>query len=181
MDAIARVITRTSEVIVVTLMFAITILVSAETIARYGFDSSFYITNEVCVILLVWIGYVGCSLAIKEGGHAAFEVMQGKLSKWLQVKRSWILMLCNLLVAVFAVFLFVTGIPVTLNAIHEHAPASGISQFWMFVAAPVGAFLMLFQLLMLIRVNVADILSKTATKPGEEVVDGRVKDLRDIY
>ncbi len=180
MDAIARIITKISEVIVVTLMFAITIFVSAETIARYGFDSSFYITNEVCVILLVWIGYVGCSLAIKEGGHAAFEVLQGKLSTWLRIKRSWILMLCNLLVGIFTVFLFATGIPVTLNAIHEYAPASGISQFWMFVAAPVGAFLMLFQLMMLIRGNVADIRSKTS-QSSKEAVDGRVKDLRDIY
>ena len=181
MDALARVITKVSEVVVISFMLAATVLVSAETIARYGFASSFFVTNEVCVILLVWIGYVGCSLAIKEGGHAAFEVLQGKLSHWLRCKRSWIVMLCNLLVAVFAVFLFVTGIPVTLNAMHEYAPASGISQFWMFVAAPVGAVLMLFQLLMLIRANLRDIGSKGETKPREDLVDGRVKDLRDIY
>ncbi len=181
MDAIARVITKMSEVIVISFMLAATILVAAETIARYGFDSSFFITNEVCVILLVWIGYIGCSLALKEGGHAAFEVLQGHLSNWLGFKRSWIVMLCNVLIAVFAVFLFVTGIPVTLNAIHEHAPASGISQFWMFVAAPVGAVLMLFQLLMLIRANLNDIASKSEPKAGEELVDGRVKELRDIY
>jgi C4-dicarboxylate transporter DctQ subunit len=181
MDAIARVVTKGSEILVVLCMFAITLLVSAETIARYGFDSSFYITNEVCVILLVWIGYVGSSLAIRQGGHAAFEALQGKLGRWFGVERAWILALCNLLVAVFAGFLLVTGIPVTLNAVHEYAPASGISQLWMFVAAPVGACLMLFQLAMLLRANLAQVLAAPGATSGGDPPGGRLTDLRDVY
>ncbi len=179
MDTVARAVTRASEVIVIAFMFSITLLVSAETIARYVFTSSFYITNEISVILLVWIGYVGCSLAIRQGGHAAFEVLQGPLSRWLNVRQQVIAIICHMLVAVFAVFLCVTGIPTALDALAEYAPASGISQFWMFIAAPVGAVLMLFQLFMLIRANWRS--WRLALGPDGNAADGRVSELRDIY
>jgi len=178
MDSIARAVTTVSQAIVIACMLVITLLVSAETIARYVFFSSFYVTNEVAVILLVWIGYVGCSLAIKEGGHAAFEVLQRHLSRWIGIRRHSILIVCNVLIAVFALFLFVTGIPISLDAIGEHAPASGISQFWMFIAAPIGALLMLFQLAMLIRANLA---GRAPADGTGEVADARAKELRDIY
>jgi len=154
-------VTRATEVIVAGLMIVILLLVPTETVFRYAFGRSLYIVNELSTFLLVWIGLIGCSLAIRYGGHAAFQLLQGRLARLLGINPVWLAIACQALTFVFALALLITGVTVAQDKLNVYNPTLGISMFWVFLAVPVGATMMIFQAAMLVRAGIRN-MSRTA-------------------
>src|SRR3546814_379287 len=58
------------------LMLVMTILVFANVVLRYLFNSSLTWVEELTRYMMIWVAYLGAGLALRAGTHVAVEVLQ---------------------------------------------------------------------------------------------------------
>ena len=109
---------------------------------RYVMQSPFMWTEEAARYLLVWMGFVAVSIALRRGRHIRIEILD-KMAPAKLVR--WIDFLVDALIAYFFIVLFRQGYLMTVNSIMS-AATMGMSMKWVLAAVPVGAALTLIQL-----------------------------------
>lgn len=111
---------------------------------RYVMKSPFMWTEELARFLLVWMGFVAISIALRQRKHIKIEVLE-------KITSAGVVKVTNYLVDGFiAVFLAVflrQGFLLAQNNIMM-AATMDISMFWIILALPVSAVLAIIQLLL---------------------------------
>jgi TRAP-type C4-dicarboxylate transport system permease small subunit len=77
-------INRFVELLVVSLLLFLSILMVLAVFYRYGLNSSIYWSDEVSKILLVFIAFLGSTVAYKHKAHIGIDILAEKLSKKLK-------------------------------------------------------------------------------------------------
>lgn len=122
-------------------------LISAATILfinvvlRYFFESGIVWAEEYTRYAIIWITFIGGSVAVREGEHLAvtalLEVMDEKRGRYLRFFAT----LCSV---AFSAFLAVWGTILTLSIRQtgQVTPSMEIPSYWVYVAIPLGGALM---------------------------------------
>lgn len=161
------------------------ILVSAlQVIYRYVLMEPAIWTEEAARHLLVWLTFLAAGIALREGMHPRIAVLESRLPEHLKHAVRWLLV--GVISAFLIIFMMVTwNVALIYNA--YNSLGTGLPQSLPRLALPVGAFLMLINILALLRppeidyelsrIAAADEEATCASAPTNRTVDGKYHEL----
>jgi len=155
-------IARIEAAAIVVLMSLLTAVTFAQVVTRYALSDPLIWSEEVARYLFVWLSMVGAALAMREGGHFGLDLLIRPMPQLKPVLGP----LVTLVMVVFLVILFKTGIDETRLAAMQFAMTFRMRMNWAYLALPVGAGLMLFHIVVhVIRAPTVHILDVRGPPP----------------
>ncbi|MFQ5846077.1 MAG: TRAP transporter small permease [Candidatus Methylomirabilales bacterium] len=139
---------RGTEILLIILMAAMTLMVFAEVVLRYVFLSPITWYDEFVGYMLVWVTFLGSVVALHRRRHIGFETVVEALPLiWQRA----VTILVYLLIIVFQVVLIYYGWELTFELAGEMAITLPIPIGFVHVVLPVSGVLMLVICLVHIR------------------------------
>ncbi|WP_171038121.1 TRAP transporter small permease [Aquibacillus sediminis] len=134
-------------------LLSLSIIVFSIVITRYFFDYAPPWSDELPRYIMVWLTFIGMSYCVRKGEHVVVDIlfarMKGKFKKYYF---SFTLLVCT----VFSGILTYYGWNLTLKMfeINQQSVSLGIPMAYIYLAIPVGCFLMAKNFLHLLIVNI---------------------------
>ncbi|MDO5680492.1 MAG: TRAP transporter small permease [Pelistega sp.] len=154
------------KISIVTCLAAMVIMVFANVVMRYAFNSGLAVSEELSRWAFVWLIFLGAILVLHENAHLGVDIILQKVSKPI---RKILLILSTFIMLVLTLLILDGSIEQTTLNIDASAPATGLSQAWLFGIGVVFAistlFILMYQLYRLIKTPSDDIDSLMA-KPS---------------
>ncbi len=144
MEKFTRAISKILGGVLTVLMAAMVIDVTWQVTSRFVLKNPSSYTEELAGFLLIWIGLLGASYAYYTKAHLGIDVLIYKLTG---LKRRFVEILINLIVAAFAFFVMVLGgirlvkLTFTLGQI---SPALGIEMGYVYLVIPLAGLLIIY-------------------------------------
>ncbi len=143
LEPISAALRRCTEVVIMLFMAILVVIVLAGVFFRYVLGSSIPWSEEVGRYLMIWLGFLGASLALREGLHVGVELVV----QWLPPRVATSLRgLARGAMAGFLLVVTYYGVSLVANLWDQVSPVAGIRMTWPYLAIPVGSLLMLIQL-----------------------------------
>ena len=149
MEALRRIsaaLSRISEKIVrhalVWMVAIMTIIIIVQVFLRYIFLYSLSWSEEVARYLMIWVSFLGASLALKYGFHIGIEFVTTRIP---DKKRVWVNRVARLAILFFLVYFTIGGFRLSWAVRDQDSPALLFSMFYAYVSAPVGGLFMIIQ------------------------------------
>jgi TRAP-type C4-dicarboxylate transport system permease small subunit len=134
-----------NRAVLVALMAGMALLVFANVVARYVFNHSFVWAEEVSRYMMVWVGFLGAGLVLRLGAHIAVDVFQDLLPRRAaQAMRAGVVAVLG---ASLLAMLWLGGSYVHF-AWGQETPVLNWNFGLVYLAIPIGAFLMLVHLVL---------------------------------
>jgi len=116
-------------------MIFLVVIVFAEVIARYLFNTSLRYTEEIVIYSMVWLGLIGAGIAVKENAlisiNSLLQSFSTKIAKLIKV-------FGNIMVIILLLWIVKSGINYTLRNITQLSPTMQISMMYPYLSIPVG-------------------------------------------
>jgi TRAP-type C4-dicarboxylate transport system permease small subunit len=122
-------------------MFAIAI---ANALLRYLFDAPLIWAEEIARYAMVWGTMIGVALAYRGGMHVAVTLLVDTIPERVQLA---LRLACHLISIVVAILIFRSGHILGGMLGMLQGPSSGIAMIWVYSAIPVGAAMLLIEIL----------------------------------
>lgn len=135
--------TALTQLAVALAMALMTTVISAEVFGRYVLNSSIYFSEELSRFCFVWAGFLGASLAMREGSHIGVTLLTERLAP---ARRRPVLAVARALTLALLAVVVVTGASILPDQWGQQTATLGFSVFWFYLAVPAGALLMAVQL-----------------------------------
>ncbi|MGI6034472.1 MAG: TRAP transporter small permease [Limnochordia bacterium] len=135
---------RILRVLLIGLMAVMTSIVFYEVVARYVFNAPTRWSEEMARYLLIWLALSGLGLAIRKKQHIRVDFLLNYLPEWLNVLAAIFRAVSVLL---YAVVLLVAGYEFAVMNKTQLSPAMGVPMYYVYLAVPVGATLIIFYLI----------------------------------
>ena len=124
------------------LLIVIFILIIVQIVMRFVFSNPLSWSEELSRYLLIWITFLGASLAVKQGSHL---VVGADITQKLSVKKQHILKLGTYCAVILVVaILGVEGLKLSMNTMGYEAVSFPMPMGFVWLALPVNALLMLY-------------------------------------
>ena len=144
MERVTRILDKTLAVFLMFLMSMMVLTVTWQVISRFIVRSPSSFTEELARFLLIWIGLLGASYALRTKAHLGIDILP-KYLKGLQ--RKLILLLIYLLVIVFSLFVMVIGgyrlVDLTFT-LDQTSAAMGIRMGYVYSVLPLSGLIMIY-------------------------------------
>jgi TRAP-type C4-dicarboxylate transport system permease small subunit len=147
-DALSYHTDRLARFLVAVMMAVMTLDVLFGVLNRFLFKIPVSWVEEIATYLLIWISLVGSAVAIRIGGHVGVGLIVSRLKTGAKTVISWSIVLMTLAFVIALIFL---GMKLAIREMGQLSHATRISMFWPFLSVPVGSFLILIQLVYLIK------------------------------
>ncbi len=128
---------------VIILMGAVTALVTVSVILRYGFSTGIVWGEEVARYLMIWMGFLGASLALRKGAHVGVEMLRARLPLGF---RRVVTLVASLAAFFFFAMVLYQGSILVVQVAAKESIVLPVSMLWFYLSIPVGAVLMLIQM-----------------------------------
>lgn len=128
------------------LLFSMFLISTTEVFRRYILGKSFVWADELCRYMLVYIAFLGGSLAFKKGNLVYFDLIQSRLSPTAKLLFN---MMTNTVSLAFGVFLVIRGYQFAFSPVLLRQLSMGlkIPMATMYASVPIGfALLVLFSI-----------------------------------
>lgn len=138
---IKKTINRSLDHVLIFILAAMSILVAVNVFFRFVLNASIYWGDEVALVLMVWLTFLGAAVATREREHYEFKYLALKL-KGSALKGY---LYTRHVITIIAIILL--GYYSAKVAIEIHSwilPATEISRTFVYAACPLGCVLMLF-------------------------------------
>jgi TRAP-type C4-dicarboxylate transport system permease small subunit len=135
---------RGTEVAVMVLMAILVVIVVASVLFRYILLSPLTWSEEVGRYMMIWLGFLAASLAVRQGLHVGVDFVVKSVRPELA---AWMRRLARAAMAVFLLIVMGYGFALVVNLWEQWSPVLIIRMTWPYLAIPVGSLLMLIQLL----------------------------------
>lgn len=123
---------------------AMVLLVFLQIVSRVLFASSFVGTEEAARFLMIWIVFLAGGLAFQYGEHIGIDMLFNRLGN---ASKKITIVASSLLLFVFLAVLFAKGYELCRLTMAQTSPAMGIPMGYIYAAIPIGAVLMIANLL----------------------------------
>jgi TRAP-type C4-dicarboxylate transport system permease small subunit len=133
---------KTVYYILVVMMIVMTLTVIVQVFLRYVFSFSLSWSEEVARYLMIWVAFLGGSLALPKGLHIGVEFLITRLSPSARRRVS---IFSKFMILVFLTYLIVGGFKITWAVRDQSSPALLFSMAYAYLSAPVGGFFMALQ------------------------------------
>ncbi len=128
---------------VMVLVAAFTLLVTVSVVMRYGFSQGLDWGEEAGRYLMIWMGFLGASLALRNGSHVGITMIREALPR--PIGRV-VTLVAALVVLAFLLVIAYEGIYLLGPVSQKTSLVLPISMVWPYLAVPVGLILMIIQL-----------------------------------
>ena len=135
---------RLSEYTTIILLMIAGLSIFMQVILRYLFNTGFSWTEELARYLMIYLSLIGSSIVLKNQDHPRVEMIY---ESFPQKVKTCLDFLFDFLILAFLLVLFWQGIENTRFGFETRTPALQILWAWPYAAIPLGAFLMIIQLL----------------------------------
>jgi len=168
-EKIARAYFTLLKAMIVIFLAAMVIMVFANVVLRFIFNTGIPVSEELSRWCFVWLTFLGAILVLHERKHLGVDVL---LQVLCPSALKGCLIVANVLM-LYATWLVLLGsIEQTRLNVGAHAPASGLSQAWLFGAGVVFAIstglILLVQLQQLITMPAVTLRKHIALEAGTE-------------
>ena len=120
---------RFLEILLIVLLSAMAIMVFANVVLRYAFNSGMSVSEELSRYFFVWLSFIGAVVAFREHGHLGVESVVALFGR---TGRLVCMILSNIIIlACSAIFFWGTWQQFEINA-SMSAPVTGISMIWVY-------------------------------------------------
>ncbi len=135
---------RCTELIIMALMIFLVIIVVASVLFRYVLYAPLSWSEEVGRYVMIWLGFLGASLAVREGAHVGVEFVVQWSPRSIA---TWLRRIGRLGVGIFLLITLAYGLFLVGNLWDQWSPVLQVRMTWPYLAIPIGSLLMLIQLL----------------------------------
>ena len=133
---------KTVRFTLIVMMAVMTVVIIIQVFLRYLFSFSLSWSEEVARYLMIWVAFLGASLALKKGLHIGVELV---ISRVGQKVKKWILLVSQASILIFLLYLTVGGGKLAWAVRDQSSPALLFSMGWAYLSAPVGGLFMVIQ------------------------------------
>lgn len=105
------------------------VMVFGNVVLRYAFNSGFSASEELASWSLTWLTYTAALIALRDHGHLGFDSVVRKFPAWGQ--RACLALSQILMIGLAGLFLHGSWLQTAINMEH-HAPATNLSQGWLY-------------------------------------------------
>jgi TRAP-type C4-dicarboxylate transport system permease small subunit len=137
-----RKINQVTIFLIVVFMTLMVVNISLGVFFRYVLNNSLTWTEELGRYFMIWAGFLGMSLALKEDLHVGVFLFLGRLPPKTQ---RIVVFIDDLVVMCFSVIVFIFSIKHLMVVKIQISPAVGIPMYLPYSAVTVGTFLMTLQ------------------------------------
>jgi TRAP-type C4-dicarboxylate transport system permease small subunit len=137
-----------NRAVVIALMGTMAVLVFANVITRYLFNSSIIWVEELTQFQMIWITYLGAGLALREGRHVAVDTLQDLLPTRFQ---RYARVLIWTAMFGFLIALTVLGFMMSAFTWDQETPVLNVRTGIPYLAIPIGALLLAMHLVLIAR------------------------------
>ena len=143
LQRVSHLLRRGTEVIVMVLMAILVVIVVASVVFRYVLISPLEWSEEVGRYMMIWLGFLAASIAVRQGLHVGVDVVVQMVGPRIAV---WLQGSARAATAVFLLIVMGYGLFLVTGLWDQWSPVLNIRMTWPYLAIPVGSFLMLIQL-----------------------------------
>ena len=122
------------------------LMITLEVVSRYLFDFSIAMVNAGSRLLLIWFFLLGAGSALREHAHVGFEMLVSKLKPRARLV---MLLIAHALALAFFLELCWSGLHLLGPGLRQGWAGSDIKLFWVAIALPLGALLLIYHLAVL--------------------------------
>lgn len=141
-------------------------MVTLEVIMRKFFGTSMILTEELARYLMVWLVFLGGTLAVRDGAHIRINFVVKRFGRTGQIITG---LVAHILTLLFLVLLIVEGIKILPQQFHQTTITFDALMFYFYLAIPVGAVLMILYMIPRVR----DVLAGNMMEKEELADEGR--------
>lgn len=134
---------RCTELVAMVMMTFLVVVVVTSVLFRYVLSAPIFWTEEVSRYVMIWLGFLGASLALREGLHANVDFVVARSPAWIA---TWLNRVARIGTAAFILIVMAYGFYLVANLWNQRSPVLEIRMTWPYMAIPVGSLLMLIQL-----------------------------------
>ena len=131
---------RTAEVTCGVMILTMTLVVTAQVVCRYLLETSLTWSEEASRYLMVWITFLGGSIAFKRGMHTGFDALVRSLSSGARRAARLVTLFT---IAAFLVIVGLKGTQLALFNMAQRSPAMKLPMGIVYLAIPAGCLFML--------------------------------------
>lgn len=137
-DGLSRMLNRLVEGVMAALLTAMTLLAGTQIAGRFVFGYSIFWSDELARFLLVWVSFLGLTIAVRRGAHPGIDSLTRALPPtWARV----ILGLAILLSLLFFLVMVGYGGALALRTWPQRSTSLGIRMGIPYLAVPVAGLL----------------------------------------
>lgn len=140
LDQFERRLSRVEDYLAVVIIVVMSLAVLFQVISRFVIKAPLSYTEELSRYMLIWLTFIGASLALHDDKHFAVDVLSHRLSAFGQSVYKFII--TGLMLA-YLVVLFANSIPLLEVAAMQTSAALDIPMDYVYLAIPVGTGLMI--------------------------------------
>ncbi|WP_408010342.1 TRAP transporter small permease [Pseudalkalibacillus sp. A8] len=130
---------KATENVAALFLFLMVLLVFLKVVTRVLIQSSFPWTEELSRYLMIWITFLGASIAFKYAAHIGVDFIVDKLPRVLKIVFQVIAAAACL---VFFVLLIVKGYELTGRSMIQRSPALNLPMGYVYAIIPISGVLM---------------------------------------
>ncbi|WP_017729035.1 TRAP transporter small permease [Halalkalibacterium ligniniphilum] len=137
LERLSQSIYAVSKYLVVFLVGLMSIVIIAQVLNRTFFGSSFFWSEELARYCLVWITFIGVSIAVRNGELVMLDFIQTKLTgKWKKYYQFFL----NLIALIFMGIIIYYGFKQTFapSALIQVTPALRLPMWVVYICVPIG-------------------------------------------
>ena len=140
LELIVEISSKMVEIISVVLLLLMIVITCLQVFLRYVLNNPTSWSGEVAIILLIWLGYLGIALGIKDKEHISIDYLYAKLNEKYRKALD-----CFFYVAVilFSILMIVNGRLLVGVTTMQKLPATGLSKAILYSALIVSGVLMI--------------------------------------
>lgn len=122
-------------------LIGMTLIISWQVFARYVLGSSPAWAEQASLLLMLWFILFAAAAGVREGFHIQLTMLQDRAK---EKNRRRIRVFCNLIVAIFGIFMAIYGVQLTLEVWSHRIPTLGLSRGWAYVPIALSGALTAF-------------------------------------
>ena len=127
MKTIETALMRAMNTVIVVALALMVVMVFANVVLRYAFNSGLTASEELSRLLFLWLIFVGAIVAMKESAHLGVDTLVSRLPRGGKV---FCVLLSNALLLWVCYLFFVGSWTQTIVGLGTDKPATGISMAW---------------------------------------------------
>lgn len=142
MDKLINVLNKLEKMITTVtaiMVLLLTLLISWQVFSRYVLNTGQFWAEELAVISMMWIGFLGAAGALWTDSHIGLHLFVERLPESLKV---WVGFLRNLIITIFSLILFYNGIILVNKTMSGTLSALGIPIGYSYMIVPISALLL---------------------------------------
>ena len=140
-------INKVAGIVIAILLAIMSVLIFWQVFTRYVMGDSFSYAEELSRFMMVWLALLGAAYAFSRNSLISMDLLVSIKKPGFKKLQVVVKVVVQLLSILFATILLYYGWELSMTISGQHAPATGISMFWVALSMPVSSAIIIMNAL----------------------------------